>query len=94
MLIFLLLCADPRHRSAYELWGLSKLLVQVTEQYECHIRYNPLSLMSVQMSNFASRIRMEHPDPARKLSVNQYDIYHCCVYSLTLILRRSCTGTV
>ena len=21
------------------------------------------------------------PDPARKLSVNLYDIYHCCVYS-------------
>jgi len=38
-----------------------------------------------------SRIRMElvwfaepnqfHPDPARKLSANLYDIYHCCVYS-------------
>jgi len=23
---------------------------------------------------------MERPDPARKLSANQYDIYHCCVY--------------
>ena len=23
---------------------------------------------------------MEHPDPARKLSANLYDIYHCCVY--------------
>jgi hypothetical protein len=22
-----------------------------------------------------------HPDPARKLSTNLYDIYHCCVYS-------------
>ena len=22
-----------------------------------------------------------HPDPARKLSANRYDIYHCCVYS-------------
>jgi len=21
------------------------------------------------------------PDPARKLSANLYDIYHCCVYS-------------
>ena len=33
----------------------------------------------------ASRIRTElqffHPDPARKLSANLYDIYHCCVYS-------------
>jgi hypothetical protein len=24
-----------------------------------------------------SRMRMEHPDPARKLSTNLYDIYHC-----------------
>ena len=23
-----------------------------------------------------------HPDPARKLSANLYDIYHCCVYSV------------
>ena len=32
----------------------------------------------------SSRIRMEmqfHPDPARKLSANLYNIYHCCVYS-------------
>ena len=29
----------------------------------------------------AGRIRMFHPDPARKLSANPYDIYHCCVYS-------------
>jgi hypothetical protein len=29
----------------------------------------------------ASRIRMEHSFPARKLSENLYDIYHCCVYS-------------
>jgi len=27
----------------------------------------------------ASRIRTERPDPARKLSANLYDIYHCCV---------------
>jgi len=24
---------------------------------------------------------MEHPGPARKLSTNLYDIYHCWVYS-------------
>jgi len=24
---------------------------------------------------------MEHPNPARKLSADLYDIYHCCVYS-------------
>jgi len=29
----------------------------------------------------ASRIRTKCPDPARKLSANLYDIYHCCVYS-------------
>jgi len=29
----------------------------------------------------ASRIRMEYPDPARKLSANLYDINYCCVYS-------------
>jgi hypothetical protein len=28
---------------------------------------------------------MEHPDPARKLSANLYDIYHCCVYSEKLL---------
>jgi len=26
-----------------------------------------------------------HPDPARKLSANLYDIYHCCVYSEKLL---------
>ena len=26
-------------------------------------------------------IRIKHPDSARKLSANLYDIYHCCVYS-------------
>jgi len=25
--------------------------------------------------------RRFRPDPARKLSANLYDIYHCCVYS-------------
>jgi hypothetical protein len=29
---------------------------------------------------------MEHPDPARKLSANLYDIYHCCVYSEKLLM--------
>jgi len=27
-----------------------------------------------------------HLDPARKLSANQYDIYHCCVYSEKLLM--------
>jgi len=39
------------------------------------------------------RIRTElHPDPARKLSANLYDIYHCCVYSEKLLIMD--TGTV
>jgi hypothetical protein len=36
-----------------------------------------------------SRIRIElqfHPDHARKLSANLYDIYHCCVYSDKLLM--------
>jgi hypothetical protein len=38
---------------------------------------------------FASKVRMElevHPDPACKLSADLYDIYHCCVYSDTLLM--------
>jgi hypothetical protein len=27
-----------------------------------------------------------HPDPARKLSANLHDIYHCCVYSEKLLM--------
>ena len=27
-----------------------------------------------------------HPDPARKLSADLYDIYHCCVYSEELLM--------
>ena len=27
-----------------------------------------------------------HPDPARKLSTNLYDIYHCCVHSVKLLM--------
>jgi len=27
-----------------------------------------------------------HPDPARKLSTNLYDIYHCCVYGEKLLV--------
>jgi hypothetical protein len=32
------------------------------------------------------RIRMEQPDPARKLSAKLYDIYHCCAYSEKLLM--------
>jgi hypothetical protein len=34
----------------------------------------------------ASRIRMEHPDPACKLSAKLYDIYHRCVYNEKLLM--------
>ena len=30
--------------------------------------------------NVATELNNFHPDPARKLSANLYDIYHCCVY--------------
>jgi len=30
-------------------------------------------------------IRTFRPDPARKLSANLYDIYHCCAYSEKLL---------
>jgi len=29
---------------------------------------------------------MECSDPARKLSANLYDIYHCCVYNEKLLM--------
>ena len=29
----------------------------------------------------ATELNQFHPDPARKLSANLYDLYHCCVYS-------------
>jgi len=40
----------------------------------------------------ASRIRMFHPDPARKPSANLHDIYHSCVYSEKLLMMEG--GTV
>jgi len=38
---------------------------------------------------FADTLRAgsgRRPDPARKLSANLYDIYHCCVYSEKLLM--------
>jgi hypothetical protein len=40
----------------------------------------------VYVIQLASGIRTFHPDPARKLSANFYDIYHCCVYSEKLLM--------
>ena len=37
-------------------------------------------------SQLAGRIRTFNPDPARKLTANLYDIYHCCVYSEKLLM--------
>jgi hypothetical protein len=34
----------------------------------------------------AIKIRVFHPDPARKLSAKLYDIYKCCVYSEKLVM--------
>jgi len=40
----------------------------------------------VYVIQFASRIRTDRPDPARKLSANLYDIHRCCVYSEKLLM--------
>jgi len=39
--------------------------------------------MSYSLRAGSGRIR---PDPARKLSANLYDIYHCCVHSEKLLM--------
>jgi len=40
----------------------------------------PLSIRSFSLQ------QQFRPDPARKLSANLYDIYHCCVYSVKLLV--------
>jgi hypothetical protein len=45
--------------------------------------WNILILLRIRIR---SRIRMFHPDPARKLSANLYVIYYCCVYSEKLLM--------
>jgi len=42
----------------------------------------PLSIIR----SFSLYTQQFHPDPARKLSANLYDIYHCCVYSEKLLV--------
>ena len=37
--------------------------------------------MSYRFADSKIRTELVCPDPARKLSANLYDIYHCCVYS-------------
>ena len=52
--------------------------------------FSPILILLIRVCwQLARRIRMElqfHPDPARKLSANLYDIYHCCVYSKKLLM--------
>ena len=52
-----------------------------------HQEFFPVHTAMVYVIHFcwqlASRIRME---PARKLSANLYDIYHCCVYSENILM--------
>jgi len=55
---------------------ITRSLALYTQQYNLYELYLLL----------ASRIRTERPDPARKLSANLYDIYHCCVYSEKLLM--------
>ena len=49
----------------------------------CFSLYTQQRYMSYRLQlQLASRIRAElRPHPARELSANLYDIYHCCVYS-------------
>ena len=37
-------------------------------------------------TQFHEDVTQFHPDPARKLSANLYNIYHCCVYSEKLLM--------
>jgi len=45
------------------------------------------SLYTQQWYTAGSARNQLRPDPARKLSANLYDIYHCCVYSEKLLMR-------
>ena len=51
-----------------------------------HQEFLAVHTAMVYVMQLASRIRTVCPDPARKLSANLYDIYHCCVYSEKLLI--------
>ena len=51
-----------------------------------HQEFFTVHTAMVYVIQLASRIRTERNDPARKLSANLYDIYHCCVYSEKLLM--------
>jgi len=66
-------------------WNWSSISVHHQESSTVHTAMVYVTQVCWQL---ASRVRMElqfHPDPARKLSSNLYDIYHCCVYSARLL---------
>jgi hypothetical protein len=51
-----------------------------------HQEFFTVHIAMVYVIQLASRIRTFRPDPARKLSANLYDIYHCRVYSEKLLM--------
>jgi len=51
-----------------------------------HQEFFTVCTAMVYVIKLASRIKTERPDPARKVSANLYDIYHCCVYSEKLLM--------
>ena len=63
----------------------------------CYLAESHISIVLLPYKpKLASRIRTElqfRPDPARKLSTNLYDIYHCCVYSDKLLMMDIGTGS-
>ena len=58
----------------------------VVEASTCTIKYFNEASVLYMFLMLDIRIRVHHPDPARKLSANLYDIYHCCVYSEKLLM--------
>ena len=53
-------------------------------------RQNNYESKKTKGTSYRVRLRLDgvqfHPGPARKLSANLYDIYHCCVYSEKLLV--------
>jgi hypothetical protein len=47
--------------------------------------YKQQCYMSYRFADSLQQLQF-HPDPARKLSANLYDIYHYCVYSEKLLM--------
>ena len=41
-----------------------------------------INFADIAANELVSRIRTFRPDPAHKLSVKLYDIYHCCLYTV------------